>query len=144
MGHIGMTPQSVNQFGGHLVQGKKPVVAQKLVEDAKALEQAGAFCVVLECVPKRLASLITHNISIPTIGIGAGPDCDGQVLVINNILGLTDFTPKIAKQYINLNEIIAGAVNSYQNEVKSGAFPTRENSFIIDDAVLEQVKAKLT
>ena len=143
MGHIGMTPQSVNQFGGHLVQGKKLDVAERLVDDAKALEQAGAFCVVLECVPKRLAALITENVGIPTIGIGAGPDCDGQVLVINNVLGLTDFTPKLAKQYVNVNEIITQAVTAYRDEVKGGQFPTKENSFIIDDDVLEQVKAKL-
>jgi 3-methyl-2-oxobutanoate hydroxymethyltransferase len=143
MGHIGMTPQSVNQFGGHLVQGKKLDVAERLVDDAKALEQAGAFCMVLECVPKRLAALITENVGIPTIGIGAGPDCDGQVLVINNVLGLTDFTPKLAKQYVNVNEIITQAVTAYRDEVKGGQFPTKENSFIIDDDVLEQVKAKL-
>src|SRR5271157_448603 len=144
MGHIGMTPQSVNQFGGNLVQGKTVAVAQRLVDDAKALEQAGAFAIVLECIPKRLAALITQNLSIPTIGIGAGPDCDGQVLVINNLLGLTDFNPKLAKQYVNLKEIMSQAISAYRDEVKSGQFPTKENSFIIDTAVLEQVKAKLS
>jgi 3-methyl-2-oxobutanoate hydroxymethyltransferase len=144
MGHIGMTPQSVNQFGGHLVQGKKLEVAQRLVDDAKALEQAGAFSVVLESVPARLAALITQNISVPTIGIGAGPACDGQVLVINDILGLTDFTPKLAKQYVNLKDIMTQAVTAYREDVKSGQFPTKENSFIIDSSVLEQVKAKLS
>jgi 3-methyl-2-oxobutanoate hydroxymethyltransferase len=144
MGHIGMTPQSVNQFGGNLVQGKTVAVAQRLVEDAKALEQAGAFSVVLECIPKRLAALITQNLSIPTIGIGAGPDCDGQVLVINNLLGLTDFNPKLAKQYVNLKDIMSQAISAYRDEVKSGQFPTKENSFIIDNAVLEQVKNKLS
>jgi 3-methyl-2-oxobutanoate hydroxymethyltransferase len=144
MGHIGMTPQSVNQFGGNLVQGKTVVVAQRLVEDAKALEQAGAFSVVLECIPKRLAALITQNLSIPTIGIGAGPDCDGQVLVINNLLGLADFNPKLAKQYVNLKDIMSQAISAYRDEVKGGQFPTKENSFIIDSAVLEQVKAKLS
>ena len=143
MGHIGMTPQSVNQLGGHLVQGKKLEVAQRLVDDAKALEQAGAFSVVLESVPARLAALITQNIGIPTIGIGAGPACDGQVLVINDILGLTDFTPKLAKQYVNLKDIMTQAVTAYREDVKSGQFPTKENSFIMDTAVLEQVKAKL-
>ena len=144
MGHIGMTPQSVNQFGGNLVQGKKHEVAQRLVDDAKALEQAGAFSIVLECIPLRLAALITQNISIPTIGIGAGPACDGQVLVINNLLGLTDFNPKLAKQYVNLKEIMSQAISAYRDEVKGGQFPTKENSFIIDTAVLEQVKAKLS
>ena len=144
MGHIGMTPQSVNQFGGNLVQGKTVAVAQRLVDDAKALEQAGAFCIVLECIPKRLAALITQNLSIPTIGIGAGPDCDGQVLVINNLLGLTDFNPKLAKQYVNLKDIMSQAISAYRDEVKGGQFPTKENSFIIDTAVLEQVKAKLS
>ena len=143
MGHIGMTPQSVNQFGGNLVQGKTVAVAQRLVDDAKALEQAGAFCIVLECIPKRLAALITQNLSIPNIGIGAGPDCDGQVLVINNLLGLTDFNPKLAKQYVNLKDIMSQAISAYRDEVKGGQFPTKENSFIIDTAVLEQVKAKI-
>jgi 3-methyl-2-oxobutanoate hydroxymethyltransferase len=144
MGHIGMTPQSVNQFGGNLVQGKKLEAAQRLVDDAKALEQAGAFSVVLECIPLRLAALITQNISIPTIGIGAGPACDGQVLVINNLLGLTDFNPKLSKQYVNLKDVMTQAISAYRDEVKGGQFPTRENSFIIDSAVLEQVKAKLS
>jgi 3-methyl-2-oxobutanoate hydroxymethyltransferase len=144
MGHIGMTPQSVNQFGGNLVQGKTVAVAQRLVDDAKALEQAGAFIIVLECIPKRLAALITQNLRIPTIGIGAGPDCDGQVLVINNLLGLTDFNPKLAKQYVNLKDIMSQAISAYRDEVKGGQFPTKENSFIIDTAVLEQVKAKLS
>ena len=143
MGHIGMTPQSVNQLGGHLVQGKKLEAAQRLIDDAKALEQAGAFSVVLESVPARLAALITQNISVPTIGIGAGPACDGQVLVINDILGLTDFTPKLAKQYVNLKDIMTQAVTAYREDIKSGQFPTKENSFIIDSSVLEQVKAKL-
>jgi 3-methyl-2-oxobutanoate hydroxymethyltransferase len=143
MGHIGMTPQSVNQFGGNLVQGKKLETAQRLVDDAKALEQAGAFSVVLECIPLRLAALITKNLSIPTIGIGAGPECGGQVLVINNLLGLADFNPKLAKQYVNLKDIMAQAISAYRDEVKGGQFPTKENSFIIDNAVLEQVKAKI-
>ena len=143
MGHIGMTPQSINQFGGHLVQGKKIEVAQKLMDDAKAVEQAGAFCVVLECIPLRLAALITQNLSIPTISIGAGPACDGQVLVTNDMLGLSDFTPKHAKQYTNLTDIMTQAVTAYREDVKSGQFPTKENSFIIDSSVLEQVKAKL-
>ena len=144
MGHIGMTPQSINQFGGHLVQGKKLEVAQKLMDDAKAVEQAGAFSIVLECIPLRLAALITQNLSIPTISIGAGPACDGQVLVTNDMLGLSDFTPKHVKQYTNLTDIMTQAVTAYRDEVKSGVFPTKENSFIIDTSVLDQVKAKLS
>ena len=144
MGHIGMTPQSINQFGGNLVQGKKLEVAQKLMDDAKAVEQAGAFSIVLECIPLRLAALITQNLSIPTISIGAGPACDGQVLVTNDMLGLSDFTPKHVKQYTNLTDIITQAVTTYRDEVKSGVFPTKENSFIIDTSVLDQVKAKLS
>jgi 3-methyl-2-oxobutanoate hydroxymethyltransferase len=143
MGHIGMTPQSINQFGGHLVQGKKLEVAQKLMDDAKAVEQAGAFSVVLECIPLRLAALITQNLSIPTISIGAGPACDGQVLVTNDMLGLSDFTPKHVKLYAKLTDVMTQAISAYQSEVKAGQFPTKENSFIIDTSVLEQVKAKL-
>ena len=144
MGHIGMTPQSVNQLGGHLVQGKKLEVAQKLIDDAKALEQAGAFCVVLECIPARLSALVTQSVGVPTIGIGAGPDCDGQVQVITDILGLSDFTPKHTKKYAQLMETMTQAISAYQAEVKAGQFPTKENSFIIDSAVLEQVKATLS
>ena len=117
---------------------------RSLIDDAKALEQAGAFSIVLESVPARLAALITQNVSIPTIGFGAGPGCDGQVLVINDILGLSDFIPKFAKQYTNLKDIMTQAISAYQNEVKAGQFPTKENSFIIDSDVLEQLKAKLS
>ena len=144
MGHIGLTPQSINQLGGHLVQGKKIEVAQKIIDDAKALEQAGAFSIVLESVPARLAALITQNVGIPTISCGGGPDCDGQVLVTNDILGLSDFIPKFAKQYTNLKDIMTQAISAYQSEVKAGQFPTKEHSFIIDSDVLEQLKAKLS
>ena len=144
MGHIGLTPQSINQLGGHLVQGKKVEVAQKIIDDAKALEQAGVFSIVLESVPARLAALITQNIGIPTIGCGGGPVCDGQVLVTNDILGLSDFIPRFAKQYTNLKEIMTQAVDAYQNEVKTGQFPDKEHSFIIDSDVLEQLKTKLS
>jgi 3-methyl-2-oxobutanoate hydroxymethyltransferase len=125
MGHIGLTPQSIHQFGGFKMQGKTPEAAARLLEDAKALEQAGAFAVVLETVPGDLAKLITDKIAIPTIGIGAGPDCDGQVQVINDILGsFSDFVPKHAKQYVKLTDIISKAVTQYRDEVKSGAFPS--------------------
>ncbi len=141
MGHIGLTPQSVNQLGGYRVQGKTPAAAKKLVDDAMALEQAGAFAVVLETVPTALATLITQRISIPTIGIGAGPGCDGQVQVINDLLGLfTDFVPKHAKQYATLSDIIGNALNNYQNEVKARAFPTDKHGFTMDESILEELK----
>ena len=124
MGHIGLTPQSIHQFGGFKMQGKTPEAVANLLEDAKALEQAGAFAIVLETIPAQLARLITDKISIPTIGIGAGPDCDGQVQVINDILGsFADFVPKHAKQYVKLTDIISKAVSQYRDEVKAGTFP---------------------
>ena len=144
MGHIGMTPQSVNQFGGHLVQGKKLEVAQKLLDDAKALEQAGAFSVVLESDTGTSGSSDYTECQYSDNRYRGRPGCDGQVQVINDILGLSDFTPKHAKQYANLKDIMTQAVTAYQEEVKAGQFPTKENSFIIDTAVLEQVKAKLS
>jgi 3-methyl-2-oxobutanoate hydroxymethyltransferase len=137
MGHLGLTPQSINQLGGHKIQGKTPEAARKLIADAQALEQAGAFAFVLETVPAPLAELITRQVSIPTIGIGAGAGCDGQVQVINDILGsFTDFVPRHAKQYANLANIIKSAVTEYQNEVISGAFPTEKHSFSMDEEVL--------
>ena len=143
MGHIGLTPQSVNQLGGLKVQAKSVDAAKQLVEDAKALEQAGAFSIVLEAVPARLAAIVTETVGIPTIGIGAGPDCDGQVQVINDLLGIfTDFLPKHAKRYANLGEIISGAVAEYINEVNAGVFPTNENSFLISREVLAELKAE--
>jgi 3-methyl-2-oxobutanoate hydroxymethyltransferase len=124
MGHIGLTPQSIHQLGGFKMQGKTPEAAARLLEDAKALEQAGAFSIVLETIPGNLARLITDKIAIPTIGIGAGPECDGQVQVINDILGsFTDFVPKHAKQYVRLTDIISKAVSQYRDEVKAGTFP---------------------
>jgi 3-methyl-2-oxobutanoate hydroxymethyltransferase len=125
MGHIGLTPQSIHQFGGFKMQGKTPEAAARLLEDAKALEQAGAFAIVLETIPSDLGRLITDKISIPTIGIGAGPACDGQVQVINDILGsFSDFVPKHAKQYVKLTDIISKAVTQYRDEVKAGTFPS--------------------
>jgi 3-methyl-2-oxobutanoate hydroxymethyltransferase len=124
MGHIGLTPQSIHQFGGFKMQGKTPEAAARLLEDAKALEQAGAFAIVLETIPAQLGRLITDKTAIPTIGIGAGPDCDGQVQVINDILGsFSDFVPKHAKQYVKLTDIISKAVSQYRDEVKAGKFP---------------------
>lgn len=127
--HIGLTPQSVHRMGGYKVQGKGKDV-EKLINDAKAVEAAGAFMVVLECVPRQLAKEITEMLTIPTIGIGAGPDCDGQVLVINDLLGLLgDFRPKFVKQYLNLTVEIDKAVKEYINEVTSGSFPDDSQSF---------------
>jgi 3-methyl-2-oxobutanoate hydroxymethyltransferase len=130
MGHIGLLPQSVLTQGGYRIAGKTKDDEQRLVADAKALEDAGAFCVVLECIPAELSARITESLKIPTIGIGAGPKCDGQVQVVNDILGLfTDFIPKHTKRYANLSEEIKKAFTAYANEVRSGKFPGGENSF---------------
>jgi 3-methyl-2-oxobutanoate hydroxymethyltransferase len=130
MAHLGLTPQSIHQIGGYKVQGKKDEDARRIIEDAKILEQAGAFSIVLECIPEGLASEVTKSISIPTIGIGAGVHCDGQVLVINDLLGMNDrFTPKFVKKYANLNLEIKKAVKNYIGEVKNGNFPDSEHSF---------------
>lgn len=143
MGHIGLTPQSINQFGGFKVQGKTPQAAIKLLEDARALEAAGAFAIVLETVPAPLATLITQKVSVPTIGIGAGAGCDGQVQVINDILGsFADFVPKHAKQYAKLTDIIQQAVSEYYHEVKAGTFPTDKQSFSMDENVLSELKGR--
>ena len=143
MGHIGLTPQSIYQLGGFTVQGKTPEAAARLLEDARALEQAGAFAIVLETIPAQLARIITDNVSIPTIGIGAGIDCDGQVQVINDILGsYTEFVPKHAKQYAKLTDIIRNAVAQYHDEVKAGSFPTEKQSYSIDESLLAELKTK--
>jgi 3-methyl-2-oxobutanoate hydroxymethyltransferase len=142
-GHIGLTPQSIHQLGGYKVQGKTAEVAARLLNDAKALEAAGAFSIVLECVPTPLAKLITERVSIPTIGIGAGIHCDGQVQVINDLLGIyTDFVPKHAKQYAKLHESISTSVLDYISEVKTGKFPTSKQSYEMDAAVLAQIEAQ--
>ena len=141
MGHLGLTPQSVNQLGGFKVQGKTPAAAIRLIDDALALEAAGAFAVVLECIPAQLARLITERIRIPTIGIGAGPHCSGEVQVISDILGLfTDFVPKHAKRYANLAEQISGAVQQYATEVRAGGFPGEAQSYSMSDAVLAELR----
>ncbi|MGV8059337.1 MAG: 3-methyl-2-oxobutanoate hydroxymethyltransferase [Smithellaceae bacterium] len=130
MAHIGLTPQSIHQIGGFKVQGKKEDAALRIIEDAKILEEAGAFSIVLELIPEKLAEEISKSISIPTIGIGGGVNCDGQVLVINDMLGLYDkFTPKHVKKYANLNPEIKKAVKSYISEVKNRTFPDSEHSF---------------
>jgi 3-methyl-2-oxobutanoate hydroxymethyltransferase len=142
-GHIGLTPQSIHQLGGYKVQGKTAEVAARLLNDAKALENAGAFSIVLECIPTPLAKLITERVSVPTIGIGAGKHCDGQVQVISDLLGLyTDFVPKHAKQYTKLHESISTSVSDYISEVKAGKFPTPKQSYEMDEAVLAQIEAQ--
>jgi len=140
MGHIGLTPQSVNQFGGFKLQGKTPAAAVKLMHDAQALEQAGAFAIVLETIPAPLAELITRRVSIPTIGIGAGPACDGQVQVYHDLLGLFDaFVPKHARRYADLGTMIRDAVAAYVRDVREGAFPTDKESFRMDEAALAEL-----
>jgi len=141
MGHIGLTPQSVNQLSGFKVQGKTLTAALALLEDARALEKAGAFAIVLETMPAELAAMITAAVSIPTIGIGAGENCDGQVQVVSDMLGMfTDFVPKHTKKYADLNSIISKAVSEYVTEVAKGEFPTLKESFTLDKKVLEELK----
>ena len=140
MGHIGLTPQSVNAFGGFKVQGKDEEKAKKLIADAKAIEEAGAFAVVLECVPAKLAKLISSKISIPTIGIGAGVGCDGQILVYQDMLGMfSDFTPKFVKTYGDVGDYMKKAFSKYVEEVKDGVFPDEKHSFKISDEVIEKL-----
>lgn len=140
MGHIGLTPQSVNAFGGFKVQGKDEETAKKLLEDAKAVEAAGAFSIVLECVPAKLAEFISNNISIPTIGIGAGAGCDGQILVYQDMLGMySDFCPKFVKQYANVGGVMIEAFKKYDSEVKDGVFPEAKHGFKISDEVIEKL-----
>ena len=130
MGHVGLTPQSVNALGGYHVQGKTPDAAEQLLRDARAVEAAGAFAIVLEAMPRELAAQITREARIPTIGIGAGPDCDGQILVLSDMLGLTfGQTPKFSRQYANLGETISGAVREYCDDVRSSAFPSDAESY---------------
>ncbi len=141
MGHIGLTPQSINQLGGFKVQGKSPAGAISLLSDARALEDAGAFAIVLECVPAPLAKLITETVRVPTIGIGAGIHCDGQVQVIADILGLfTDFVPKHAKQYAKLGEAIKQAAIDYMSEVLAESFPTDKESFPMDESIITEIR----
>ena len=141
VGHIGLTPQSIHQLGGFKVQGKESSAAQKLLDDAKALEEAGAFVIVLECVPSKLAAKVTASLSqAATIGIGAGADCDGQVLVINDLLGMNkDFRPKFVKRYADMHTLISSAVRDYKREVETRAFPAVEHGFAIADDVLEKL-----
>ncbi len=138
--HLGLTPQSINAFGGFKVQGKTEAAAKKLLEDARAVQEAGAFALVLEAVPAKLATKITQELTIPTIGIGAGNGTDGQVLVYADMLGMfSDFTPKFVKKFANVGEAMKAAFAAYIEEVGSGAFPAKENEYTVDDSVLEKL-----
>lgn len=140
MAHLGLTPQSIHAFGGFKVQGKTETAAKKLLEDAKRVQEAGAFSVVLEAVPSKLAAMITEELDIPTIGIGAGNGCDGQILVYQDMLGMfSDFTPKFVKRYANVGEVMKEAFRGYIEEVESGAFPAKENEYAVDDSVIEKL-----
>lgn len=140
MGHIGLTPQSVNMFGGFKIQGKDELKAKDIIEDAKKLEAAGVFSIVLEGIPYKLAKIITETVSVPTIGIGAGKYCDGQILVYQDMLGLfTDFTPKFVKSFGNAGEVIRTAFEDYIKEVKNGIFPAEEHSFNISDDIIKKL-----
>lgn len=141
MGHIGLTPQTAGALGGYKVQGKDGESARRLLAEAKALAEAGAFAIVLECIPDKLAAAITASIPIPTIGIGAGSQCDGQVLVINDLLGMFEkFVPSFVKRYADLAPQIAGAVAAFRDEVKSGAYPDAEHSFVMQGEVADLLK----
>ena len=140
MGHLGLTPQSIHAFGGHKVQGKDEIAARKLIENAKALQEAGAFSVVLECVPAKLAEIVTQTVDIPTIGIGAGKGCDGQVLVYADAIGMfDDFKPKFVKQFGQIGAAMTEAFRKYDEEVKGGVFPADEHTYSISDDVLERL-----
>jgi 3-methyl-2-oxobutanoate hydroxymethyltransferase len=140
MGHIGLTPQWIHSFGGYRIQGRTAKDALALLEDAILLEKAGIFSLVLEGVPMQLAKLITENLSIPTIGIGAGPYCDGQILVFHDLFGLGDFIPKHAKVMVDLKEVISQGVKRYIEEVKEGIFPTEQNTVLMDEAEEEVLR----
>lgn len=141
VGHLGLTPQSVNAFGGFKVQGKTFDRAEQILNDALRIQEAGAFMVVLECIPSELAKLITERLEIPTIGIGAGNGCDGQVLVYHDMLGMfSDFTPKFAKKFADAGEVMKSGFREYISEVKSGEFPAEEHSFKIDHEIIEKLK----
>lgn len=140
MAHLGLTPQSINAFGGFKVQGKSEAAARKLLEDARAVQEAGAFAVVLECVPAKLADIVTKELDIPTIGIGAGNCCDGQILVYQDMLGMySDFTPKFVRRFADIGSVMKEAFATYQQEVQQGTFPSKEHEYTIADDVLEKL-----
>jgi len=144
MGHLGLTPQSVNQFGGFKVQGRDKDKALELIKDAQALQEAGVFSIVLETVPLELARMVTERLEVPTIGIGAGPYCDGQVLVYHDLLGFDpSFKPKFVRQYVNLNEIIREAIQNYIGDVEQGKFPLEGESFQMKSEVLKELVEEL-
>ncbi len=141
MGHIGLTPQTISMLGGFKVQGRDAQAAQRIIDDAVLLEDAGAFSVLLEAIPAPIAKRITERLKVPTVGIGAGIHCDGQVLVVHDMLGFFDrFTPKFAKRYINLNELMLKAFGSFKEEVLNGEFPTDQHSFHIDEKEVSKMK----
>ena len=138
--HLGLTPQSINAFGGFRVQGKTEAAAKKLVDDALAVQEAGAFAVVLEGIPGKLADLVTEKLTIPTIGIGAGNGCDGQVLVYQDMLGMfSDFTPKFVKRYADIGEIMKVAFTEFIEEIQSGVFPGEEHEYKMDDNIIDKL-----
>ena len=138
--HLGLTPQSIHALGGFKVQGKDEITAKKLLEDAKAVEEAGAFALVLEGVPSKLAEIITNTLTIPTIGIGAGAACDGQVLVYQDMLGMySDFTPKFVKKYVNVGEIMRETFKTYFIEIQNGDFPAKEHEYDMADDIIEKL-----
>ncbi len=140
VGHLGLTPQSVNMLGGFKVQGKSHLQAKKIIDDARLLQEAGVFAIVLECIPEALAKRISEELEIPTIGIGAGRYCDGQVLVIQDMLGqYSDFTPKFVKKYADIGPQIKRAVEAYKDEIQSGLFPEERHGFSIDEEVLKKL-----
>lgn len=141
LGHLGLTPQTISKLGGYRIQGKDAEAAKKILDQALKLEKAGCFAIVLECVPDEVSDLITKKLSIPTIGIGAGASCDGQVLVVNDMVGLFDrFVPKFVKQYVKLSEEISRGLNKYREEVENGTFPDAEHSFAIKEEELKKLK----
>jgi len=144
MGHVGLAPQTATFLSGYKVKGKEAIKAIKIIQDAKAIESSGAFSIVLESLTSEVAKIITHELSIPTIGIGAGPDCDGQVLVLHDLLGLFDkFTPRFVKKYANLSEEILKALETYKDEVKKGIFPDEQHCYHMDKAEFDKLKEML-
>lgn len=140
MAHLGLTPQSINAFGGFKVQGKTEAAAKKLIEDALAVQEAGAFALTLECVPDKLARLITNKLAIPTIGIGAGNGCDGQVLVYADMLGMfSDFTPKFVRRFAETGQVMTDAFKAYIAAVKDGSYPEEKHTYKVDDDVIEKL-----
>ncbi len=145
MGHVGLTPQTAQETGGFKVQGKDVQSAQEILSHAKALEQKGCFSIVLECIPDKIADLITKSLKIPTIGIGAGPQCDGQVLVTYDLIGLFDrFKPKFVKQYVNVSELVKKGVHQFRQEVMEGTFPDKQHSYAIPEEELEKLVNKFS